>query len=137
MAKTLNQLLAEVKRLDLKVDLILLDKGFCWREILGQLNKSGYKYLVAAKKDKVVKEAMLDYVMTKQGRVRPFSRGVGVGRVDFNLTIHRFRKTKSKLKNILELYGAFITNMELKEALEVWSNITVVNVFCFNGATLQ
>ena len=97
MAKTLNQLLATVKKLDLKVDLILLDKGFCWREILDQLNKSGYKYLVAAKKDKAIKEAMLDYVKTKQGRVRPFSKGGGVGRVEFNLTIHRFRKTKPKL----------------------------------------
>ena len=79
--------------------------------------------MVAAKKDKAIKEAMLDYVKTKQGRVRPFSKGVGVGRVEFNLTIHRFRKTAPKLKNILELYGAFATNVKFRETVKVWSKL--------------
>ncbi|MDR2204448.1 MAG: transposase [Nitrososphaerota archaeon] len=52
MAKTVRQLLAEAKTLNLKVDVILLDRGFCWHEILLELDKSGYQYLVALKKTK-------------------------------------------------------------------------------------
>ena len=65
----------------------------------------------------------MDYIKTKKGRVRPFSKGKGTGQVEFILTIHRFRKTKPKLKNILELYGAFATNMGLKEAMVAWSEL--------------
>jgi len=43
ISKTLKQLLDEAKHYNLKVDLVLLDKGFCWQQILAQLDKSGYK----------------------------------------------------------------------------------------------
>ena len=47
--------------------------------------------------------------------------GSGEDMVKFNLTIHRLRKTKKGLRNILELYGAFATNSGLKEALRAWN----------------
>jgi putative transposase len=125
MAKTLKQLLNQAKTLNLKVDLVLLDKGFCWQQILQELNTSGYKYLVALKKDKQVKAVILDYFTTKKGRVRRFSKGVGDNRVRFNVTIHRFKKCRRRkpIKNILELYGAFATNLGFSEAVRVWSRI--------------
>jgi putative transposase len=124
MAKTLTQLLEEAKHLNLKVDLILLDKGFSWQEILHQLDQSGYKYLVALKKEGQVKKVILDYFVTKKGRVRRFSKGEGRTRVQFNVTIHRFKKRRCKpVKNILEFYGAFATNLGFGEAGRVWSRI--------------
>jgi IS4 transposase len=124
MAKTLKQLLDEAKHLNLKVDLVLLDKGFCWQEILLQLDKSGYKYLVALKKDKPVKKLILDYFTTKKGRVRRFSKGEGKTKVRFHVTIHRFKKRRRKpIKNILELYGVFATNLGFEQASKVWSMI--------------
>lgn len=124
MAKTLKQLLDEAKQLNLKVDLVLLDKGFCWQQILQELDKSGYKYLVALKKDKQVKAMILDYFTTKKGRVRRFSKGKGENRVCFNVTIHRFKRRRRKpVRNILELYGAFVTNLGFKEIVRVWSKI--------------
>lgn len=127
MAKTLKQLLEEAKHLNLKVDLVLLDKGFCWQEILLQLDKSGYKYLVALKKDTQVKKLILDYFTTKEGRVRRFSKGEGKTKVCFHVTIHRFKKRRRKpIKNILELYGAFATNLGFEQASKVWSMIPEV-----------
>ncbi len=124
MAKTLKELLAEAKGLNLKVELILADKGFCWQEILLQLKASGYKFLVAVKKDKKAKEVILDYFRTGKGQVRRFAKGKGEKRVTFNLTIHRFKKRGRKpVKNILELYGAFATNLEFKEALRIWDKL--------------
>ena len=124
MAKTLSELLAEARSLNLHVELVLLDKGFCWSEVIAALETSGYKFLVAAKRDKQVKEAILDYFNTGKGQVRVFSRGKGEEKVTFNLSIHRFKKRKRKrVRNILELYGAFATNLSLKEALRVWEKL--------------
>lgn len=124
MAKTLDELLLEAKRLNLKVELVLLDKGFCWQEILLQLKASGYRFLVAVKKDKKAKEVILDYFRSGKGQVRRFSKGKGEHRVMFNLTIHRFKKRRRKpVKNILELYGAFATNLGFKEAVRIWDKI--------------
>lgn len=47
MAKAVNELLEEAKSLNLRVELVLLDKGFCWREVIAQLKGSQYKFLVA------------------------------------------------------------------------------------------
>ena len=124
MAKTVSDLLAEAKSLNLHVGLVLLDKGFCWREVIAPLKASGYKFLVAAKRDKEVKKAILDYFKTGKGEVRHFGKGKGEGRVTFNLTIHRFKKQRRKrVHNILELYGAFATNLGFKEALRVWERL--------------
>jgi len=43
--------------------------------------------------------------------------------VGFNLTIHRLRKTKKGLRNILELYGAFATNLGFKRAVRDWQTL--------------
>jgi hypothetical protein len=124
MAKIVDELLAEAKSLNLRVELVLLDKGFCWREIIAQLQAAGYKFLVAAKRDKEVKKAILDYFKTGKGEVRIFGKGKGEGRVTFNLSIHRFKKQRRKrVHNILELYGAFATNLGFKEELRVWERL--------------
>jgi hypothetical protein len=124
MAKVVLELLAEAKNCGIPVDLVLLDKGFCWREVIAALNGSGCKFLCAAKRDKAVKAAILDYFRTGKGQVRVFSRGKGEEKVRFNLSIHRFKKRKRRrIRNILELYGAFATNLSLKEALRVWSRL--------------
>ncbi len=122
MAKIVLELLAEAKTCGVHIDLVLLDKGFCWRKVIAALKASGCKFLVAAKRDKQVKEAILDYFRTGKGQVRPFSRGKGEGKITFNLSIHRFKKRRRRrVQNILELYGAFATNLGFKEALHVWS----------------
>ena len=79
MAKTVKELLSEAKSLNLHVELVLLDKGFCWREVIRQLKDSGVTFLVAAKKDKEVKAAILDYFKTGKDPVRPWSKGKGKG----------------------------------------------------------
>ncbi len=52
--------------------------------------------------------------------MRRFALRKGGERITFNLSIHRLRKTKKGLKNILEFYGAFATNMGAVRALEAW-----------------
>ena len=124
MAKIVLELLSEAKTCGVHIDLVLLDKGFCWRKVLAALKASGDKFLVAAKRDKQVKEAILDYFRTGKGQVRRFSKGKGEEKVTFNLSIHRFKKRRRKrVRNILELYGAFATNLGFKEALRVWSRL--------------
>ena len=124
MAKIVLELLSEAKTCAIHIDLVLLDKGFCWREVIATLKASGYKFLVAAKRDKQVKEAILDYFRTGKGPVRIFSRGKGEKKVTFNLSIHRFKKRRRRrVQNILELYGAFATNLGFKEAVRVWSRL--------------
>ena len=122
MAKIVLELLAEAKACGVPIDLVLLDKGFCWRKVLAALKASGDKFLVAAKRDKQVKEAILDYFRTGKGQVRRFSKGKGEEKITFNLSIHRFKKRRRRrVRNILELYGAFATNLGFKEAVRVWS----------------
>lgn len=124
MAKIVLELLAEAKACGVHIDLVLLDKGFCWRGVIATLKASGCKFLVAAKRDRQVKKAILDYFLTGKGQVRPFSRGKGEEKVTFNLSIHRFKKRRRKrVRNILELYGAFATNLGVVEALRVWSRL--------------
>ena len=118
------ELLAEAKTCDVCIDLVLLGKGFCWREVIAALKTSGYKFLVAAKRGKPVKEAILTYFRTGKGQVRVFSRGKGEGKVTFNLSIHRFKKRRRRrVGNILELYGAFAANLGVKAALRVWEKL--------------
>jgi hypothetical protein len=124
MAKIVLELLAEAKTCGVHIEFVLLDKGFCWREVIATLKASGFKFLVAAKRDKHVKEAILDYYRTGKGQVRRFCKGKDEGKVTFNLSIHRFKKRKRKrVRNILELYGAFATNLGFKEAVRVWSRL--------------
>ncbi|MDR2204449.1 MAG: hypothetical protein LBE76_09225 [Nitrososphaerota archaeon] len=42
------------------------------------------------------------------------------------MTIHRFKKRKRKVRNILELYGAFATNLGFKKSVRVWSKLPEV-----------
>ena len=124
MAKIVSELLAEAKSCGVHIDLVLLDKGFYWREVIAALKASGCKFLVAAKRDKNEKAAILDCFRTRKGQVRPFSKGKGKEKVQFNLSIHRFKKRKRRrVRNILELYGAFGTNLGFKEALRVWERL--------------
>ena len=45
-------------------------------------------------------------------------------KVTFNLTIHRFKKQRRKrVRNILELYGAFATNLGFAQATRVWEKL--------------
>ncbi len=102
-------------------NLVLLDKGFCWKEVIVALKTSGCKFLVAAKRDKPVKEATLAYFRTGKGQVGWLSKDEGDGKVTFNLSIHRFKKLRRRrVGNILMFYGAFATNLGWKEALRVW-----------------
>ena len=124
MAKIVLELLGEAKACGVPINLVLLDKGFCWRKVIAALNGSGCKFLVAVKRDKHVKDAILDYFRTGKGQVRRFSKGEGEEKVTFNLSIHRFKKRKRRrVGNILMLYGAFATNLGFKEALRVWEKL--------------
>lgn len=124
MAKIVLELLGEAKACGVPINLVLLDKGFCWRKVIAALNGSGCKFLVAAKRDKHVKDAILDYFRTGKGQVRRFSKGEGEEKVTFNLSIHRFKKRRRRrVGNILELYGAFATNLGFGEALRVWEKL--------------
>ena len=99
----------------------MLDKGFYNKAVMRSLQASGYSFLVAAKRNKYEKVAILDYFRTGKGQVRLFGLGEGKERVRFRLTIHRFKKRKRRpVRNILELYGAFATNLGFTEALRVW-----------------
>lgn len=124
MAKIVLELLAEAKSLDAHIRFVLLDKGFYNKAVIVALKSSGYKFLVAAKRDKDEKEAILDYFRTRKGQVRSFSKGQGKDKVQFRLSIHRFKPRKRRhARNILELYGAFATNLGWKEALRVWKKL--------------
>ncbi|MBM4401235.1 MAG: transposase, partial [Crenarchaeota archaeon] len=124
MAKIVLELLAEAKTCGVHVRFVLLDKGFYNTAVIRALQTSSYKFLMAAKRNKNEKEAILDYFKTGKGQVRPFSFSEGDGEIHFQLSIHRFNKKKSKrVRNILELYGAFATNLGFKEAVRVWSRL--------------
>jgi len=70
-----------------------------------------------------VKEAILDYYRTGTGQVRRFNLKKGGETVNFNLTVHRLRKNKKGLSNILELYCAFATNLGFKNAVRAWQTL--------------
>lgn len=122
-AKIVEELLSEARRHGVHTRLLLLDKGFYTREVIEKLNTLRVRFLMAVPKNERVKEAILDYYRTGKGQVRPFSLGSGGEMVNFHLTIHRLRRTKRDLRNILELYGAFATNLGLKEALRAWHTL--------------
>lgn len=122
MAKIVLDLLAEAKACGVHIRLVLLDKGFYNTAVIRALQTSSSKFLMAAKRSKTEKEAILDYFKTGKGQVRPFSLGEGDEEIHFQLSIHRFKKKKRKrVRNILELYGAFATNLGLKRALQIWA----------------
>ena len=68
MAKIVLELLAEAKTCAVHINLVLRDKVFCCREVISALKASRYKFRVAAKRDKQVREAILDYFRTGKGR---------------------------------------------------------------------
>jgi len=122
-ARIVEELIMEAKRNGVHIRLVLLDKGFYSQEVIATLKRMGVRFLMAVPKNERVKEAILDYYRTGKGQVRRFSLGSGGDIVKFNLTIHRLRKTKKGLRNILELYGAFATNLGLNEALRAWDTL--------------
>jgi len=122
-AKIVEELVTEAKRQGVHILLLLLDKGFYSQEVIKTLKALGVKFLIAVPKNRRVKEAILNYYRTGKGRVRRFSLKKDGDVVDFNLTIHRLRRTKKRLRNILELYGAFATNLGPKKALRAWHRL--------------
>lgn len=118
-AKIVEELLTEARRQGVHIRLLLLDKGFYTSEVMEKLKALRVRFLMAVPKNERVKEAILHYYRTGEGRVRPFTlKGVA-----FNLTIHRLRMTKKGLRNILELYGAFATSLGPKDALKAWHGL--------------
>jgi hypothetical protein len=122
-AKIVEELVTEARRQGVHIRLLLLDKGFYSGEVIETLKALRVKFLIAVPKNSRVKEAIMGYYRTGEGRVRRFSLKKGGDRVDFNLTVHRLRRTKKGLKNILELYGAFATNLGPEKALEAWRRL--------------
>ncbi|MBS7615119.1 transposase [Candidatus Bathyarchaeota archaeon] len=119
----MEELVLDAKRRGVHIRLLLLDKGFYSHEVIKTLKALGVRFLNAVPKNKRVKEAVLDYFRTGKEQVRRFSLKKDGETVNFNLTIHRLRKSKKGLKNILELYGAFATNIGPKKALKAWSQL--------------
>ena len=122
-AKIVEELVSEAKRRGVHIRLLLLDKGFYSYEVIKALKTLGVRFLIAVPRNRRVKEAILDYYRTGDGPVRRFSLERDGDLVDFNLTIHRLRRTKKDLRNILELYGAFATSLEPEKALAAWHTI--------------
>jgi len=121
--RIVEELVTEAKHQGVHIRLLLLDKGFYSHEVIKTLKALGVKFLIAAPKNSRVKEAILDYFRNGKGQVRRFSLKKGGETVNFNLTVHRLRKSKKGLRNILELYGAFATNMGQEKALKAWSQL--------------
>jgi len=119
-ARIVEELIAEAKRQGVRIRLLLLDKGFYSGEVVKALKALRVKFLIVVPRNSRVKEAIMGYYRTGEGRVRRFALRKGGDRVEFNLTVHRLRRTKKDLKNILELYGAFATNLGPGKALEAW-----------------
>ena len=88
-AKIVEELVTEARRQGVHTRLLLLDKGFCFQEVIKTLKALGVKFLVAVPKNKRVKEAVLDYFKTGKGQVRRFSLKKGGETVNFNLAVHR------------------------------------------------
>jgi len=122
-AQIVEELVTEARHQGLHVRLLLLDKGFYSHEVIKTLKAMEVKFIIAAPKNNRVKEAILDYIRTAKGQVRRFNMKKGGETVNFNLTIHRLRKKKKNMKNILELYGAFATNMGYKKAMKSWQKL--------------
>ena len=121
--KIVEELVTEARRQGVHIRLLLLDKGFYSGEVIETLKALGVKFLIAAPKNSRVKEAILDYYRTDTGQVRRFNLKKGGETVNFNLTVHRLRKNKKGLRNILELYGAFATNLGFKNAVRAWQTL--------------
>jgi hypothetical protein len=122
-AKIVEEFVAEARRQGVRIRLLLLDKGFYSGEVIEKLKSMGVKFLIAVPRNSRVKEAIMDYYRTREGRVRRFTLKKGGDRVDFNLTVRRLRRSKKGLRNILELYGAFATNLGPGKALEAWRRL--------------
>jgi len=122
-AKIVEELVTEARRLGVHIRLLLLDKGFYSQEVIETLRALRVKFLIAAPKNSRVKAAILDYFRTGKRKVRRFHLKKDGNVVNFNLTIHRLRKTKKRLRNILELYGAFATNLGFKNAVRAWQTL--------------
>ena len=121
--KIVEELVTEAKRQGVHIRLLLLDKNFYSHEVMETLKALGVKFLIAALKNSRVKAAILDYFRTGKRQVRRFNLKEGENVVNFNLSIHRLRKTKKRLGNILELYGAFATNLGFKNAVRSWQTL--------------
>lgn len=122
-AKIVEELVTEAKRQGVHIRLLLLDKGFYSYEVIRTLKALGIRFLIAVPKNKRVKKAILDYFRTGKGQVRRLSLKKDGDVVVFNLTVHRLRRKKKGLRNILELYGAFATNLGPKKALRSWHKL--------------
>ena len=122
-AQIVEELVMEARRQGLQIRLLLLDKGFYSYEVIKTLKAMEVKFIIAAPKNNRVKEAILDYIRTAKGQVWRFNMKKGGETVNFNLSIHRLKKKKKNMKNILELYGAFATNMAYKKAMRTWQTI--------------
>jgi len=118
--RIVEELVAEARRRGVRVRLLLMDKGFYSGEVIEKLKSMGVKFLIAVPRGSRVKREIMDHIRSGEGRVRRFSLRRGGERVGFNLTIHRLMRSKRGLRNILELYGAFATNLCPKRAFDAW-----------------
>ena len=101
------------------IRLLFLDKGFYSHEVIRKLKTLRVNFLIAIPKNRRMKEAILEYFRTGEEQMRRFSLEKVGETGSFNLTIHRLRRRKRNLRNVLKLYGAFATNLGFKRVLRV------------------
>ena len=118
--RIVEELVTEARQLGVHIRLLLLDKGFYSGDVIKKLKSMGVKFLIAVPKNSRVKKEIMEFYRSGEGQVRSFALKRRDERVTFNLSIHRLRRTKKGLRNILELYGAFATNMGPVKALQAW-----------------
>ncbi len=114
-ADFVRKLLSDGINNGIKIKLLLVDREFFTAGIISEIKQRNLKFLMPAKKNSRIKDAILQYVNGDRKSISPYTIKSSSGHVEsFNLVILPNKNARKK-SDIIDQYVVFATNISPKE----------------------
>ena len=122
-ADFVRKLLSDGINNGIKIKLLLVDREFFTSGIISVIKQKNLKFLMPAKKNSRIKDAILQYVNGDRESISPYTIKSASGHIEsFTLVILPNKNTRKK-SNIIDQYVVFATNISPKEISQNIQNI--------------
>ncbi len=122
-ADFVRKLLSDGIHNGIKIKLLLVDREFFTTGIISVIKQKKLKFLMPAKKNSRIKDAILQYVNGNRESISPYTIKSASGHVESFTLVILPNKNARKKSNIIDQYVVFATNLTPKEISQNIQNI--------------
>ena len=122
-ADFVRKLLSDGINNGIKISLVLVDREFFTTGIISVIKQKNLKFLMPAKKNSRIKDAILQYVNGNRESISPYTIKSVSGHIESFTLVILPNKNARKKSNIIDQYVVFATNISPKEISQNIQNI--------------